>query len=133
MALLLRRTGLSDDSDPNDWSVINDGVVVGHICEDLAVADPEWFWSIFASGPGPRRLAKAGRAPTLDEAKAQFRAAWEAREAFKSDGQQRYRRRFEIAINGTPRSYRDREELAIEAATWLKTKNPNSQVTVRDR
>jgi hypothetical protein len=40
--------------------------------------------------------------------------------------------RCEIAIDGTPRTYRDRRELAIEAATWLKTRNPNANVTVRD-
>jgi hypothetical protein len=40
--------------------------------------------------------------------------------------------RFEIAIDGTPRSYRDRKELAIEAATFLKTKNVHAEVTVRD-
>ena len=40
--------------------------------------------------------------------------------------------RYEIAINGTPRTYRDRKELAIEAATLLKTKNVHSEVTVRD-
>ena len=40
--------------------------------------------------------------------------------------------RYEIAINGTPRTYRDCKELAIEAATLLKTKNVHSEVTVRD-
>ena len=40
--------------------------------------------------------------------------------------------RFEIAIDGTPRTYRDLKELAIEAATFLKTKNPHNDVTVRD-
>ena len=39
---------------------------------------------------------------------------------------------FEIAIDGTTRSYRDRKELAIEAATLLRTKNVHSEVTVRD-
>jgi hypothetical protein len=39
---------------------------------------------------------------------------------------------YEIAIDGTPRSYRDRKELAIEAATFLKIKNPSAQLTVRD-
>jgi len=39
---------------------------------------------------------------------------------------------YEIAIDGSPRSYRDRKELAIEAATFLKTKHPNAQLTVRD-
>jgi len=79
MVLLLRPTGLSDDPERKDWSVIEGGAVVGRICEDLAVANPElrWFWSIFASRTNPRRLAQTGRAPTLDEAKAQFRASWE--------------------------------------------------------
>jgi hypothetical protein len=40
--------------------------------------------------------------------------------------------RYEIAIDGTPRTYRDRRELAIEAASFLKTKNVHTEVTVRD-
>jgi len=40
--------------------------------------------------------------------------------------------RFEIAIDGTTRTYRDLRELAIEAATRLKTKSPHAEVTVRD-
>jgi len=40
--------------------------------------------------------------------------------------------RFEIAIDGTPRTYRCVRELAIEAATFLKTKNVHAEVTVRD-
>jgi hypothetical protein len=38
----------------------------------------------------------------------------------------------EIAIDGTTRTYRDTEKIAIEAATRLKTKQPNSAITVRD-
>jgi hypothetical protein len=33
---------------------------------------------------------------------------------------------------GPPRSYRDTEKMAIEAATHLKTKQPHSDITVRD-
>jgi len=46
MVLLLRPTGLSDDPERKDWSVDDDGAVVGRICENLAVANPElrWFW-----------------------------------------------------------------------------------------
>jgi hypothetical protein len=40
--------------------------------------------------------------------------------------------RYEIAIDGTPRTHRDREDLAREAATFLKTNQPNAQITVRD-
>ena len=41
MVLLLRPTGLSDDPERKDWSVDDDGAVVGRICENLAVANPE--------------------------------------------------------------------------------------------
>jgi hypothetical protein len=40
--------------------------------------------------------------------------------------------RYEIAIDGTIRTYRDSEELAREAATYLKKLNPNSEITLRD-
>ena len=40
--------------------------------------------------------------------------------------------RYEIAIDGTTRTYRDREDIAHEAATRLKQINPNSEITLRD-
>jgi hypothetical protein len=40
--------------------------------------------------------------------------------------------RYEIAIDGTTRTYRDREALAREAAAYLKKLNPNSEITLRD-
>ena len=40
--------------------------------------------------------------------------------------------RFEISIDGTTRTYRDQEELAREAATYIKKLNPNSEITLRD-
>jgi hypothetical protein len=39
---------------------------------------------------------------------------------------------FEISIDGTPRTYRDRKAFAIEAAERLKRKHPNSDIVVRD-
>jgi len=39
---------------------------------------------------------------------------------------------WEIAVDGKPRSYRDVKQVAIESAEYLKSKNPNSGVTVRD-
>jgi hypothetical protein len=41
--------------------------------------------------------------------------------------------RYEITVDGAPRTNRDRRELAIEAGEYLKRRNPNSEVTVRDR
>lgn len=40
--------------------------------------------------------------------------------------------RFEIAVDGKPRTHRDLKPIAIEAAVYLKTKSPNAEVTVRD-
>ena len=39
---------------------------------------------------------------------------------------------FELRIDGTPRSYRDRKDYAMEAARLLKSKNPHSMVEVKD-
>jgi hypothetical protein len=39
--------------------------------------------------------------------------------------------RFEIRIDGTPRSYRDRKDYAMEAARLIKSKNPHSVVEVK--
>jgi hypothetical protein len=39
---------------------------------------------------------------------------------------------FEIRIDGTPRTYRDRKDFAIGAARFLKSKEPHSIVEVKD-
>jgi hypothetical protein len=39
---------------------------------------------------------------------------------------------FEIRIDGTPRSYRNRKDYAMEAARLIKSKNPHSMVEVKD-
>ncbi len=39
---------------------------------------------------------------------------------------------FEIRIDGTPRTYRDRKDYAMEAARFLKGKNPHSMVEVKE-
>ena len=39
---------------------------------------------------------------------------------------------FEISIDGIPRTYRDRKDLALLAAQILKSKNPRSAVKVKD-
>lgn len=40
--------------------------------------------------------------------------------------------RYEIAVDGRAVSYRDVKATAIEAATYLKTKSPHVEITVRD-
>ena len=39
---------------------------------------------------------------------------------------------FEILVDGTPRSYRDRKDIAIASAEFLKRRNPQSEVKVKD-
>jgi hypothetical protein len=39
---------------------------------------------------------------------------------------------FEIRIDGTPRTYRDRKDFAMEAARLIKSKQPHSEVAVKD-
>ena len=39
---------------------------------------------------------------------------------------------FEISIDGVPRTYRDRKDLALQSAQILKARNPNSVVKLKD-
>ena len=39
---------------------------------------------------------------------------------------------FEISIDGVPRTYRDRKDLALQGAQILKARNPNSVVRLKD-
>jgi hypothetical protein len=63
--------------------VFADGKVIGRTYEDASASTPlelRWVWSITSIVPAVRSVTN-GHAPTLDEAKAKFRAAWE-----KADG-----------------------------------------------
>jgi hypothetical protein len=40
--------------------------------------------------------------------------------------------RWEIVVDGKPRSYDRDKRLAINGAEYLKAKNPNAEATVRD-
>jgi hypothetical protein len=39
---------------------------------------------------------------------------------------------FEILVDGKPRSYRDIKAVAIASAEFLKSRNPHSEVVVKD-
>ena len=39
---------------------------------------------------------------------------------------------FELSVDGVPRSYRDRKDLALQSAQILKSRNPNSVVKLKD-
>jgi hypothetical protein len=68
------------DSDANDWSIREDGQEIGRLYEDPAATRPEltWFWSTIVIGKARRRVKTDERAATLEDAKAQFAANWEA-------------------------------------------------------
>jgi hypothetical protein len=42
------------------------------------------------------------------------------------------RAHFELSVDGVPRSYRDRKDLALQSAQILKSRNPNSVVRLKD-
>ena len=39
---------------------------------------------------------------------------------------------FEISVDGKPRSYRDIKAVAIASAEFLKSRNPNSNIAVKN-
>jgi hypothetical protein len=80
MALTLRPTHLSRDPNAKDRSIHEDGQEIGRLYKDPTATRPEltWFWSIIVLGPARQRVKTDGRASTLEEAKAQFAAAWNA-------------------------------------------------------
>jgi hypothetical protein len=90
MALTLRPTRL--DTSPvyahlKDYLVFEEGTAIGRIYEQRRPAPPDgaWTWSIFALGPGRGHVKTDGRAATLEEAKDQFAANWEALKAIGRD------------------------------------------------
>jgi hypothetical protein len=89
MALTLRPTGLQCPpafQHLEDYSVYEDGTEIGRMYEAHAPARPDlaWLWSITVMGPARHKVRTDGRAPTLEEAKADFQAAWNAFKAWPS-------------------------------------------------
>ncbi len=39
---------------------------------------------------------------------------------------------YQISIDGVPRTYRDRQDIALQTARFLKSRHPNSTVTLKD-
>jgi hypothetical protein len=78
--LTLRRSGLSSPAyrDWLDYVIVEDGRDVGRIYEDRH-SKPElrWFWSITVYVNPKLGIKTSGRAPSLDEAKAQFLTSWQ--------------------------------------------------------
>ena len=77
MSLSMRNTGLSSlaYADSFDCVINEGGRVVGRIYEDRhALPELHWYWSLTNLGACHAGIPTSGRAPTLDEAKAQFQA-----------------------------------------------------------
>ena len=39
---------------------------------------------------------------------------------------------YQISVDGIPRAYRDRQDIALQTARFLKSQNPNSVVKMKD-
>ena len=39
---------------------------------------------------------------------------------------------YEISVDGVPRTHRDRQDIALQTARFLKSQNPNSVVKMKD-
>jgi hypothetical protein len=39
---------------------------------------------------------------------------------------------YQISIDSVPRTYRDRQDIALQTARFLKSRHPNSTVTLKD-
>jgi hypothetical protein len=82
MALLLRPTKLASTAYARlrDWAIVEDGRTVGRIVKDGSASTPpdrRWSWSIVIFVSDRTGVVTSGRAPTLSEAKADFRRNWE--------------------------------------------------------
>ena len=42
------------------------------------------------------------------------------------------RTQYEISVDGVPRTYRDRQDIALQTARFLKSRNPHSVVKLKD-
>ena len=58
-----------------------------------------------------------------------------ARHELKGDGEAvkaNQGAQYEISIDGVPRTYRDRQDIALQTARFLKSRNPHSVVKLKD-
>ena len=79
MPLKMRPTGLGAgiNKDRQDLTIYRGEWAVGRIYEQRGGPDSmRWFWSLYGMLGKPVDMHTNGHAATLDEAKAQFEAAW---------------------------------------------------------
>jgi hypothetical protein len=79
MTLVLKRIVWPDgSSDPDDFNVYEGELHAGRIYRMTSTMTVRWWWGINAER-GPLQGRQQGIADTLDDAKAAFRSAWDAR------------------------------------------------------
>jgi len=95
---------------------------------------PRYLWRAIADDgvEGPRTALRSGCFPRLAEVQEPAGACSEAGDGrelrtVKTD----HGAQFQIH-NGVPRSYRDRKDIAEQSAQFLKSRNPNSVVKLKD-
>jgi hypothetical protein len=83
MALFLRPTKLASPAFERlqDWAIVENGRTVGRIIDDGSSSTPpdrRWGWSIVIFVPDRTGIVTSGKAPTLRQAKADFKRNWTA-------------------------------------------------------
>ena len=79
MSLTLRPTGLASpvDKDRGDYIVCSGDWAMGRIYEERGSPQHlRWYWSLHGILGKPLDMRTDGRAPTLEAAKAEFKASW---------------------------------------------------------
>jgi hypothetical protein len=79
MPLTMRPTGLASpiNKDRQDYTIYSGAWAVGRIYEERGELDHmRWFWSLYGVVGRPPKVHMNDHAPTLEEAKTQFEAAW---------------------------------------------------------
>jgi hypothetical protein len=80
MTYTLRRTGLSDDPQAEDWQPHYKGIPVGRIYRSTFAGQDKYRWSIYINDKAQpaEGVQLIGYAGSLDEATAAFKASFEA-------------------------------------------------------
>src|SRR5262245_890733 len=71
--LFLRPCVIAGETAPDDYSVVEDGKIVGRVYRDTGNRAEAWVWSVTIGIPS----TAYGRSPSRDQAKADFRAAFD--------------------------------------------------------
>jgi hypothetical protein len=77
MSLIFRPTNLPPSWRHSEWTALSGELIVGRIEEVTSNTDVLWFWGMSGVHGPPEIMQISGMAPTLDQAKAEFKENWE--------------------------------------------------------